>query len=170
MTLSAAYGKILYMTKDVRIKIVSEVFDLQRGDDTAEYEGVGCRAEGQRFEISCRGSLEQTDGVLTLRYDEPGDSQMGKTCTTLSFPLDAPGTVTLRREGAVNSVFVYDESVGRRVYLYETPVMPLEMGIVTKRLDNRMTESGGSIHIDYKIDICISNAERTVIDITAAEV
>ncbi len=157
------------MKKDVKIKIVSRVYDLQQSDKIEKYiEEHPDYAEddiSMKFEVSCRGIMSEADGVFTLSYDEPADNGMGKTTTVITFHRDAPGTVTLSREGEVRSHFVYDEALPRRTYLYETPLMPFEMAIVTKSVVNRMGVRGGTLHLDYKMDMNGSNMERTVLDL-----
>lgn len=157
------------MNKEVKIKIISRVYDLQQSDKIEKYmESHPGYAEddiSMKFEVSCRGALSETDGLFTLSYDEPSDNGMGRTTTRISFHRDTPGTVTLSREGEVRSHFVYDEALPRRTYLYETPLMPFEMAIVTKSVVNRMGVRGGTLHLDYKMDVGGSNVERTVLDI-----
>lgn len=157
------------MKKDVKIKLVSRVYDLQQSDKIEKYmeEHPDYTEDdiSMKFEVSCRGIMSEEDGVFTLSYDEPSGGGMGKTTTVISFHRDTPATVTLDREGEVRSHFVYDEALPRRTYLYETPLMPFEMSIVTKRVVNRLGVRGGTLHLDYKMDMNGSNMERTVLDL-----
>ena len=160
---------MVFMNKEVKIKILSRVYDLQQSDKIEKYiESHPDYAEddiSMKFEVSCRGVMTESDGVYTLSYEEPADNGLGRTTTRISFHRDTPGTVTLSREGEVRSHFVYDEALPRRTYLYETPLMPFEMAIATKRVVNRLGVRGGTLHLDYKVDMNGSNMERTVLDI-----
>ena len=157
------------MNKEVKLKILSRVYDLQQSDKIekymAEHPDYAEDDISMKFEVSCRGLMREADGVFTLTYEEPSGNGMGSTTTRISFHRDTPGTVTLSREGEVRSQFVYDEALPRRTYLYETPLMPFEMAIVTKSVVNRLGVRGGTLHLDYKMDINGSNMERTVLDI-----
>lgn len=162
------------MKKEVKIKIISRVYDLQQSDKIERYmETHPDYTEddiSSKFEISCRGTLAEADGVFTLTYTEPAGGGMGDTTTTISFNKDTPDTVSLQREGEVRSYFLFDTGEARRTYLYETPIMTFEMAIVTKRLVNRLGVKGGTLHLDYKVDMNAQNMERTVLDLMVREI
>ena len=63
-----------------------------------------------------------------------------------------PQRITLLRVGEYNSEMVFQP--GRRhLSVYETPYGNLSMGIDTRRLRAALDEKGGSIEIDYNIEI-----------------
>lgn len=84
--------------------------------------------------------------------------------------LHLSGREFLDREGEVRSHFVFDESAPRSTYFYETSLVPFEMSVATKRLVNRIGPRGGTLHLDYKIDMHGRNMERAVLDIMVREV
>lgn len=161
------------MEKQVKIKLVSRVYDLRESDCIEAYIYTHPQYSDDeistKIEINCTGTLSERNGEMSVVYEEPQESGMGKTLTTLSFRRDAPQTVSLSREGEVHSFFVFDESVPRTNYYYETTPMPFQMAVQTKRLINRIGEAGGTLHLDYKIDIRGLNVERTVIDLMVRE-
>jgi uncharacterized beta-barrel protein YwiB (DUF1934 family) len=59
--------------------------------------------------------------------------------------------VVMSREGKLNSQMIFQE--GRKhQFLYETPFGAATMGVITSRIQNKLSEHGGDMEIDYVID------------------
>ncbi len=102
------------------------------------------------IELVTEGQLTaRGDGRYTLTYRE--SELTGLEGTTTVFEIDG-GRVTLLREGEVNSQMVFEEGQ-RHLSLYETPYGSLSVGISTRRMRTDLSQKGGSIEIDYAIEI-----------------
>ena len=85
----------------------------------------------------------------TLTYQESELTGLEGTLTTFQIERDR---VTLLRVGEVNSQMVFEE--GRRhLSMYDTPYGALSVGINTRKMRAELDARGGSIEIDYAIEI-----------------
>ena len=108
------------------------------------------QAEEETIELVTEGCL-QPDGEdgYTLTYQESELTGLEGTLTTFQIERDR---VTLLRIGEVNSQMVFEE--GRRhLSMYNTPYGALAVGISTKKMKAKLDAAGGSIEIDYAIEI-----------------
>ena len=100
-------------------------------------------------ELMTDGTLELTDTGMLLSYQETELTGMEGTVTT--FEVKGP-QVILTRTGKVNSQMVFEE--GRRhLSMYDTPYGALSVGINTRKMRAELDARGGSIEIDYAIEI-----------------
>ena len=106
--------------------------------------------EPEVIELVTEGQLSQDgeDGY-TLSYQESELTGLEGTLTTFQVE---PNRVTLLRVGEVNSQMVFEE--GRRhLSMYNTPYGALAVGINTRKMRTELNAAGGSIEIDYAIEI-----------------
>ncbi len=150
------------MEKEVKIKIISKVYDISDCPADGKYPAQD-EAQCDVIEMSAYGKMTLADGVYSIEYDECCEGMSG-TKTRLFFDVDRPGCVSLFRRGTVCGDLVFDQEIGRSVFMYQNEIMPFEMALVTKRLVNRLGEDGGTLHLDYKIELQATNIERTVFD------
>ena len=106
--------------------------------------------EDDTIELVTEGCLEPDgDEGYTLTYQESQLTGLEGTLTTFQIE---PDRVTLLRVGEVNSQMVFEE--GRRhLSMYDTPYGALSIGVNTRRMRNELGANGGSIEIDYAIEI-----------------
>ena len=124
------------MENNVIISIQGKQSFQAQEDDTIELVTEGC--------LSPDG-----DDSYTLSYQESPLTGLEGTLTTFQIE---PGRVTLLRVGEVNSQMVFEE--GRRhLSMYDTPYGALSIGVNTRRMRNELGTNGGSIEIDYAIEI-----------------
>ena len=111
------------------------------------FEGV---QEPEVTELMTEGTLHMDDNHnVTLTYQESELTGLEGTQTTIQV---MPESVTILREGEVNSQMVFQE--GRKhLSLYNTPFGALTMGVNTRKMKVDLDETGGSIEIDYSIEI-----------------
>ena len=102
------------------------------------------------IELVTEGCLEPDgDDGYTLSYQESELTGLEGTLTTFQIERDR---VTLLRVGEVNSQMVFEE--GRRhLSMYDTPYGALSVGINTRKMRAELDARGGSIEIDYAIEI-----------------
>lgn len=106
--------------------------------------------EDDTIELVTEGRLD-ADGAdgFTLSYQESELTGLEGTLTTFQIE---PDRVTLLRVGEVNSQMVFEE--GRRhLSLYNTPYGALSVGVNTRKMRAQLSAGGGSIEIDYAIEI-----------------
>ncbi|MCD7927785.1 MAG: DUF1934 domain-containing protein [Oscillospiraceae bacterium] len=106
--------------------------------------------EPEVVELRTEGTLDCTgDGAYTLVYQESELTGLEGTQTTFQIQ---PDSVTLVREGQVNSHFLFQD--GQRYQtLYHTPYGALEMSVSTQRLRVRMEENAGELEVVYTIEM-----------------
>lgn len=110
------------------------------------FDGVD---EPEVTELLTEGTMTTDGGGVTLVYQESELTGLEGTMTTIQVE---PESVTILREGEVNSQMVFQE--GRKhLSLYNTPFGALTMGVSTRRMKVDMDETGGSIEIDYALEI-----------------
>ncbi|MBQ7301222.1 MAG: DUF1934 domain-containing protein [Clostridia bacterium] len=117
--------------------------------------------EDTLLEIRAQGTLTRTeDGRISLSYDETELTGMEGSTTTVTFSEADPATVTMLRYGSVTTTLVFEQE-RRHICVYETPIMPFEICIYARRVENGLTMDGGDILLDYLIEIHGAKAERT---------
>ena len=106
--------------------------------------------ERETIELVTEGRLEEDgDAGFTLSYQESEITGLEGTLTTFQIE---KGRITLMRVGEVNSQMVFEE--GRRhLSMYDTPYGALSVGINTRKMRAELDARGGSIEIDYAIEI-----------------
>lgn len=117
------------------------------------------------LEIRTQGELTRNaDGRISLSYDETELTGMEGSTTTVTFAENAPETVTMLRYGSVTTTLVFEQEQ-RHICVYETPIMPFEICIYARRVENGLTMDGGSMLLDYLIEIHGAKAERTLFEL-----
>lgn len=121
--------------------------------------------EDTLLEIRTQGVLSRDeDGRISLSYDETELTGMEGSTTTVTFAENAPETVTMLRYGSVTTTLVFEQE-RRHICVYETPIMPFEICIYARKVQNDLTMDGGSILLDYLIEIHGAKAERTLFEL-----
>ena len=123
------------MTKDVIISILGNQNHLDSSPD--------------EIQMMTTGTLTVTDRGYELRYEETEVTGMVGTTTVI---LIEGARVTLMRTGEICSQMVFEE--GRRHHsIYSTPYGDLEIGIATRHLLSTVSQTGGTLEIDYSMEI-----------------
>ena len=140
------------MMKDVIISITST---FAYGD-----------GEEQSMEFTTDGHYFYEDQVGCLSYEETAVTGLEGTRTSLFV---MPDQVVVDREGTVTSRMVFREGL-KSAFQYATPFGNATMGIATRRIDQCMGEGGGSVEIDYVVDMEHVVASRNRFQITVREI
>lgn len=165
------------MEKAIKIKIKSIQYDIDGmgselffSEDGTPYTAKKGAAHGNgdknsvptsnTIELESEGLLKVEDGRLEISYEETELTGMAGSTTAVSFAEDTPGLVSMIREGSVNTVLVFEQSK-RNICVYETEYMPFEICIHTYNIENNLTRDGGTLSLDYVIEIHGSATERT---------
>lgn len=112
------------------------------------------------YVLTAGGCLFSDCGGFSLEYEEDGADEDERCKTRISFSPCEPKYVTVTRDGAFCTVFAVEE--GKRQYsVYKTPFGNLEMCVYAKRVDNRISENGGTLILDYAVELKGMTAQRT---------
>ena len=121
--------------------------------------------EPEVIELVTEGRLTRDEGGYTLSYQESELTGLEGTLTTFQIE---PQRVTLLRVGEVNSQMVFEE--GRRhLSMYDTPYGALSIGVNTRKMRADLNDRGGSIEIDYAIEIDHALAGQNLFQISVRE-
>ncbi len=108
------------------------------------------------------------DGQYSITYDESELTGMEGSVTSVNFDISEPTLVTLMRSGAYRMAMVFEQGK-RHICTYQTPYMPIEMAVSTKKLENTLTADGGHLYAEYSIDAGGMRCERARIRLEARE-
>ena len=140
------------MMKDVLISIHSS-FAYEEGEE-------------QQMDFTTDGYYFYEDDVGCLSYEETEVTGLEGTRTSLFV---MPDQVVVDREGTVTSRMVFKEGL-KSAFQYATPFGNANMGINTRRITRNMDGSGGSVEIDYVVDMEHMVASRNKFEITVTEI
>jgi len=117
------------------------------------------------MELVTQGVLQKDNDVYILSYQESEVTGLDGTLTTFHVE---PERVTLMRIGDFNSQMVFEE--GRRhMSMYNTPYGALSVGVNTRHLLTDLDEAGGTIEIDYNLELEHAIVGRNVFQIKVKE-
>ncbi len=163
---------------EINIKITSRqiaLSEMVQAKVRADLEAQGMALSGADdasddiFELSSEGVLYIQDGRVTVEYNETELTGMAGTKTKLSFAQNNPDLVTMMREGAVETIMVFEQ--GRQhICSYLTAYMPFELCIRTFRVINELLERG-FLYLDYTVEVRGARLERNkfTMEISAAD-
>ena len=123
------------MSKDVIISI--QIVQSADGTDT-----VGP-------ELITQGSYDHAVDGIRFSYMESELTGLDGTKTTFQI---LPDEVILSRRGAVNAQMIFHKGQ-KHNFRYQTAVGALSMGVDTHRLECLMNEHGGSMEIEYDLNV-----------------
>lgn len=96
-----------------------------------------------------------------VRYEETEISGMDGTTTTLKIK---PDSLIMIRKGTTNAKMEFKKGLDN-VSMYDTPYGTLQITTHTKVADICVNEEGGSVHIEYDMDISGQKIPRTTLDV-----
>lgn len=121
-------------------------------------------ANGQkdRSELLTDGMMTVTPDGVRLSYRESAATGMEGTDTTLTVQ---PEKVTLSRTGTHAGLLVLEHK-RRHLCSYGTPYGDLMLGVFTEKMEQEMTENGGSVRLAYTLDVGGSMLSRQELSVT----
>ena len=121
--------------------------------------------ESSDIELLTEGDFYKEDDVYFCDYAESEITGLDGTDTSIEI---GSNYVSLQRSGNVNSQMLFME--GRKTSsLYSLPYGELTVDIYTEKLKTNVDEHGGSISIDYIIDINNATTGRNNFEIAIRE-
>ncbi len=134
------------------------IFD-RAADELMIEETFSAADEEGTIETTLYGELEAVQNQYTLSYEEETEG-MGGVFTEVKFTKGKPDEVTIVRTGAIDT-YMYFEKGKRHICVYNTGIMPFEICIYAKDVDNRLLTEG-FMEITYLIEIKGACAQKTV--------
>lgn len=130
-------------------------------DDGADTEMSITEEENCTYTMTGSGTLTKEDGRVYLRYSEAPDDEGNIAKTEISFLESEPDCVCIARSGEASASFVIKKGV-RQTSAYNTPFGTLEMCTLAKKVQNDISaESGGTLKLDYAVELRGLTAQRT---------
>lgn len=149
------------MRKTVKVSVT---LDQTRLVPETEDENSPFKDEKFVTTVESEGDLYERGGVIKIIYYEDEITGLIDCETTLSFSKSDPGRVTMSRDGLVRTAFMFCEGE-RYISVYETEYGSFDLGIVTEKCENTVTENGGEMNIIYTVELRGARAERNEIKI-----
>ncbi|MBQ7499465.1 MAG: DUF1934 domain-containing protein [Clostridia bacterium] len=109
-------------------------------------------AEQEKIEYSCVGTLCEDGDLIELSYEEPEDTGMEDSVTTLFFKKSQRSILNIRRTGDLPTGLIFDSEKRRQICGYEYGGVPLEFCIDTRSISNTVTYDGGKVELDYLVE------------------
>ena len=122
----------------------------------------------QPVKLMCHGKLKPTVDGCMLRYQEVQQDDTGVTVSTdviLNIQQKDGPRVTMTRMGdyGTTMVFVKDR---RFEGAYHTPFGDLELALFATQVNVNLRDDGGSVHLEYQLDVQGNYAAVQSIDVT----
>ncbi|MBQ8514572.1 MAG: DUF1934 domain-containing protein [Ruminococcus sp.] len=106
--------------------------------------------ERSETELMTEGTFEKADGVWKITYEDSDATGFEGAVTTIT--ADGTELVSIVRSGSANSNLVIES--GKKHYcLYGTPFGDITVGIFTHKIENSLSENGGSLYLKYTLDV-----------------
>ena len=151
--------------KDIRIKIHSELFDVDASlfsNEDIDVDNLPISEESPEpeiLDINTLGSYTDDGERISISYNESEATGMEGSITTVTFLKSDPSIISMIREGLVSTTLVF-ENEKRHHCLYKTPFMPFEICVRTIKVSNALLAIG-TLSLDYVVEIRGAKAERT---------
>lgn len=134
------------------------IFDRAADELMIEESFSGMDTEGI-IETSLYGEMESVGDIYTVTYQEEGEG-MGGVYTEIKFDTNKPNEISISRTGAIESFMLFEKGK-RHICVYNTGIMPFEICIYAKDVDNRIL-TDGYLEVTYLIEIKGACAQKTV--------
>ena len=124
---------------DVKVKIQSKIENL---------DGAGLPlGDIERSDDTFLGRYEYADGSATLWYEERGES--GEVRSEISV---SDGVVTVKRSGAIESIFVFKPGEEYDT-LYSVPPYKFDVRLKPRKIGAELGSEGGQVDLLYNMSI-----------------
>ena len=107
--------------------------------------------EEEKIELQTSCSYVNKNNKYYIIYDEYDEDDVSKK-TTSTLKVDGESKVTLTKSGNTSTRLILEKDK-RHQSLYSTEVGNLIVGISTSRISSSLNEDGGTLKIDYSLDI-----------------
>ena len=155
------------MLKKVRVQINTERYEIKGSlFDTS----VGLPTLDENPPRPAESEVERTEMIMDARYHDDGTrvcisykeselTGMEGSTASVSFFKSEPGLISMLRDGAVKTALIFEEGQ-RHLCVYQTQIMPFEVGVYTKKVHNGI-EKDGVLEMNYTVELRGAQAEQT---------
>ena len=120
------------------------------------------------IELCTEGFIEtNSQGQIEISYMENEDDPQLRTKSKIIFHPEEPTLVIMSKEGAISTVLSFEEGK-THICAYDTPYMPFKVYVTTRKLVNKLLESG-KMKLDYILNINDTDPQHFIITITLKE-
>lgn len=123
-------------------------------------QGLG--DEKDVIELTTEGKLEAVEGGYVLHYEE--GEMMGEKAIHTTLTAIGDKRIILERSGDMSSRLVI-ETGKRNNCFYSVPQGELTLGIYGRAVQNRLSQSGGSLKMEYTIDTNLQPLSENLVEI-----
>ncbi|MBE6911813.1 MAG: DUF1934 domain-containing protein [Ruminococcaceae bacterium] len=106
-------------------------------------------ADNDSIELVTSGRFYEKGGSYYVSYKESELTGLGDTTTTVKIEDDK---VTVMRFGELQTHMIFEEGQ-KHISYYDMGFGALTVGVSTKSINKQLSESGGSMKIDYAMEI-----------------
>lgn len=131
-----------------------------RGTRTSEL------GEQETIELVTKANYYQKKSSFYIVYSESEISGLAGTTTYLKAE---PSRVTLKRMGTAELKQVFEEGIHHEAN-YITPFGSMWVGVLPWKVEVDLTEVGGSINLEYELELCRQKIGYNQLSITVQEV
>lgn len=157
-----------YEEENNDIDVISETYGefIRVSEEKIQSFKSDVDGEPVRIEYFSEARLTRSGDFISLSYTEPTVDDLVGTEVSISFYDNKKSDIFIERKGAVGAGFVLWKNVLCKSF-YNTPYGMLSLRALTLGVDNRVTESGGSLTLDYitQLDGCEAQRIRMRIEI-----
>lgn len=121
-------------------------------------------AQANRMELLTEARYRDDGTRISISYEEGELSGMESATTTLSFSKSEPGIFSMTRTGPVRTTLLFEKGK-RHTCVYQTPILPFEVCIATKNVQNDI-EASGALYLDYLVELRGAQTEHTKFKLT----
>ena len=120
------------------------------------------------IELCTEGFIEtNSQGQIEISYMENEDDPQLRTKSKIIFHPEEPTLVIMSKEGAISTVLSFEEGK-THICAYDTPFMPFKVYVTTRKLVNKLLESG-KMKLDYILNINDTDPQHFCISVTIKE-
>lgn len=152
------------MLKKVRLQLITErreaIGSLFDGDTpTLRSPNEIPEEDVEHMEITVEANYHDDGTRISMTYHESELTGMAGATTSISFNKNDAGLVSMLRHGTVKTALVFEKGK-RHTCVYETPIMPFEICVLTSDVVNAI-EAEGTLTLDYTVELRGAAAEHT---------
>ena len=126
----------------------------------------GIDGEKEVIELDTVGTMRKQDNTYILTYKE--GEMLGENKVTTKLSVTENHTAVMERNGDMCSRLVIEKGKRNNCF-YESPYGSLAIGIFGEYIENRLTDSGGSLEMSYNIDSNLVPISKNKVEITVNE-
>ncbi len=117
----------------------------------------------EEIRLTTVGKIGEKNGKIYLIYEEAEGEYDTPVTTTLK--IQGEESLVMQRSGGSQTRLTVTRGQ-RELCRYETPYGDLMIGVYGENMENRLTESGGSLSLSYTIDANMAMLSRNTLKIT----